>query len=203
MPFFLYLAATSLHGPHHAEGLVRNYSYTPEGMMEGLEAYTPDLRKLSAEIAEMDSPQSHRYTGMAFLDHQVGLVMKKLEELGLEENTIVIFLPDHNTEPAKATCYEKGIRIPMIIKWPGKIEAGGKTEARAQTMDILPTVLEMAGVPLPEDYQIDGKSLLPVLEDPDQAFRKYIFAESGYTRSVSDGISNILPSDILKLSLSL
>lgn len=203
LPFFLYLAATSLHGPHHAEGLERDYSYTPEGVIEGLDAYTPDLMKLSAEISEMDSPQSHRYSGMAFLDHQVGMVLERLETLGLSENTIVIFMPDHNTEPAKATCYEKAIRIPMIIKWPGVIEPGSKTEARAQTMDILPTVFEMAGVPLPEGYQIDGKSLLPVFEENDLPFRKYIFAESGYTRSVSDGdfkyIAFRYPEAILEL----
>ncbi len=124
---------------------------------------------------------------MAFLDHMVGIVMDKLEELGMEENTIVIFLPDHNTEPAKATCYEKGIRIPMIIKWPGKIEPSTSSLARVQTTDLLPTVLEMAGVSLPEGYQIDGKSFMKVIENSDQPFRKYIFAESGNTRSVSDG----------------
>ncbi len=185
-PFFLYLAATSLHGPHHAEGLMRDYSYTPEGVVD-LDAYKPDLEKLNAETVSMDSPERHRYTGMAFLDHQVGLVMEKLEELGLAENTIVIFLPDHNTEPAKATCYEKALRIPMVIKWPGKIDPASKSAARVQTMDILPTVLEMAGLSLPEGYEIDGKSLMPVIEDNDLPFRKYIFAESGYTRSVSDG----------------
>lgn len=186
-PFFLYLAATSLHGPHHAEGLERDYSYTPEGKLEGISAYNLDVDKLSAEISSMASPQSHRYTGMAFLDHQVGLVMDKLKELGMEENTIVIFLPDHNTEPAKATCYEKGIRIPMLIKWPGKIDPESKTAARVQTIDLLPTILEMAGVPLPEDYEIDGESLMPVIEDNELPFKKYIFAESGFTRSVSDG----------------
>ncbi len=186
-PFFLYLTPTSLHGPHHAEGLLRDYRYTPEGVVEGISAYTPDVEKLNAEIAGMSSPRSHRYTGMAFLDHQVGLVMNKLEELGIGENTIVIFLPDHNTEPAKATCYEKGIRIPMLIKWPGKIEPESKTAARVQTIDLLPTILEMAGVPLPEGYEIDGESFMPVIEKNDQAFKKYIFAESGYTRSVCDG----------------
>ncbi|MFO7668641.1 MAG: sulfatase-like hydrolase/transferase [Bacteroidales bacterium] len=186
-PFFLYLTPTSLHGPHHAEGLVRDYSYTPEGKLEEVSAYVPDVEKLNAEIASMASPRSHRYTGMAFLDHQVGLVMEKLKELGIEEHTIVIFLPDHNTEPAKATCYEKGIRIPMVIKWPGKIQPASTTEARVQTIDLLPTILEMAGVPLPEDYEIDGESLMPVIEDHNLPFKKYIFAESGYTRSVSDG----------------
>lgn len=186
-PFFLYLAATSLHGPHHAEGLARDYSYTPEGKIEEVSAYVPDLEKLEAEIASLSSPRSHRYTGMAFLDHQVGLVMEKLVELGIEENTIVIFVPDHNTEPAKATCYEKGIRIPMVIKWPGKIDPAGKTDARVQTIDLLPTILDIAGICLPEAYEIDGESLMPVIEDNNLPFKKYIFAESGYTRSVSDG----------------
>jgi len=186
-PFFLYLTPTSLHGPHHAEGLIRDYTYTPEGKVEGVEKYNLDLQKLKSDIESMTSPLSHRYTGMAFLDHQVGVIMDKLEELGMEENTIVIFLPDHNTEPAKATCYEKGIRIPMIIKWPGRINPSSKTLARVQTIDLFPTILEMAGAAIPEGYETDGESFMPVIENNDQPFRKYIFAESGYTRSVSDG----------------
>lgn len=186
-PFFLYLAATSLHGPHHAEGLVRDYSYTPEGKIEGMEAFTPDVEKIAAEIETMSSPESHRYTGMTFLDHQVGMVMGKLKELGIEDNTIVIFLPDHNTEPGKASCYEKGLKIPMIIKWPGKIEAESRSSSLVQSIDIMPTIMEVAGAVLPEGYKIDGRSMMPVIENGDASIKKYVFSESGYTRSVTDG----------------
>lgn len=186
-PFFLYLAATSLHGPHHAEGLVRDYSFTPEGKIEGIDAYNLDVDKLAAEIESKSSPESHRYTGMAFLDHQVGSVMDKLKELDIEENTIVIFLPDHNTEPGKASCYEKGIKISMIIKWPGKIDAASRTSAQVQSIDIMPTILDIVGAGLPEGYKIDGQSMLPVIENNELPLKKYIFSESGFTRSVSDG----------------
>ncbi len=201
-PFFLYLTPTSLHGPHHAEGLVRDYTYTPEGKAEGVAKYNLDVGKLKSEIESMTSPKSHRYTGMSFLDHQVGVIMDKLEAMGMTQNTIVIFLPDHNTEPAKASCYEKGIRIPMIIKWPGRITPSSKTQARVQTIDLLPTILEMAGAAIPEGYEIDGESFMPVIENNDRPFKKYIFAESGYTRSVSDGefkyIAFRYPEDVLE-----
>jgi arylsulfatase A-like enzyme len=200
-PFFLYLAPTSLHGPHHAQDLLRDYDYTPEGRIEGLDAYAPDLEKLAAEIADMPSPRSHRYTGMRFLDHQAGMVMDKLEELGIAGNTVLIFLPDHNTEPGKSTCYEKGVKIPMVIKWPGKTKPGSRTAARVQTMDLLPTIVELVGGKVPEGYLLDGKSLTPVLEDPVKEVREYIFSESGYTRSVLDGnmkyIAFRYPDDIL------
>lgn len=186
-PFFLYLAATSLHGPHHAKDLLRDYSHTPEGRLEGMNALTPDLEQLAEEIRDMPSHQSHRYAGMVFLDHQVGLVMDKLEALGMAENTVVIFMPDHNVEPGKSACYEKGVRIPMVIRWPGKTKGGSLSAARVQTMDLLPTILDMAGVSLPSDYLVDGTSLLPVIEDPATAHRELIFLESGYTRAVHDG----------------
>ncbi len=185
-PFFLYLTATSLHGPHHAEGLVRDYAYTPEGKLDGLDQYMLDTAKLRSDIEGLSSPKSHRFAGMAFLDHQVGLVLEKLKALNVDDNTVVIFLPDHNTEPAKATTYEKGIRIPMVVRWPGKIEASASV-ARIQTTDILPTIMDIAGVSLPDGFQTDGKSFLTVLERGEESFRKYVFAESGYTRSVSDG----------------
>jgi arylsulfatase A-like enzyme len=186
-PFFLYLAATSLHGPHHAEGLVRDYGFTPEGRMEGLEAYNLDVEALAAQIGTMTSPESHRFAGMAFLDHQVGLVVDKLKELGIEDNTVLVFLPDHNTEPGKSTCYEKGVKIPMFIRWPARIEPGTRTGAMVQSIDLLPTLLEIAGVKMPEGYEVDGRSLLPVLEDPGKELREYIYSESGYTRAIFDG----------------
>ena len=87
-PFFLYLAGTSVHGPHHAAGLERDFSYTPGGKIDEVLKYQLDVAQLKSEIEGMESPASHRYCGMAFLDHQVGLIVNKLEELNITDNTL-------------------------------------------------------------------------------------------------------------------
>jgi len=187
-PFFLYLAPTSVHGPHHAKGLANDYALTPEGYLPDVPQYRPDLAKIQSRIKEMSSPQSHRYVGMAMLDHQIGLVLEKLDELGIADNTIVIFLPDHNTEPAKATCYEKGLRIPMMIRG-GKRYPNRLISRDIRTLDLFPTILEMADVALPEHVPLDGQSLVPLLKgDLERRMDSIpIFAEAGYTRSVKKG----------------
>lgn len=186
-PFFLYLATSSVHGPNHAEGLKRDYRFTPEGYLEGLSAYKPDLAVLESEMQGMPTEKKHRFAGMKFMDHQLGMLTDKLEEYGISDNTVIVFLPDHNTEPAKATCYEKGIRIPMIITWPGRISPELTSAARIQMTDIFPTLLEIANIGRSEAVVTDGKSFLNLFNTPGAEFRELLFAESGYTRSVSDG----------------
>jgi len=95
-------------------------------------------------------------------------------------------MADHNIEPGKATSFEKGIHVPLIISWPGKT-SGSNSEALVQNTDIYPTILEAAGIPLCEKYPLDGENLMPIIEDPSQSTRRYVFAENGYTRSVHNG----------------
>ncbi|MEQ8704957.1 MAG: sulfatase-like hydrolase/transferase [Phaeodactylibacter sp.] len=183
-PFFLMVTPTSLHGPHHAAGLNRDYQYTPEGRRPEVRAYNLDTKALRQVIDTMASPMAHRTAGLAFLDHQVGQILEWLEQKGLEEETLIVFVPDHNTEPAKATCYEKGIHIPMIVRWPGQVPAGATTDAQVQLTDWMSTLAEIVGAP---PASPDSKSFLTVLKEPETEGRTYTFAESGYTRSVSDG----------------
>lgn len=183
-PFFLMLTPTALHGPHHGAGLTRDYAYTPEGRRPEVAAYNLDVEKLSDRIDALPSPRAHRQAGLAFLDHQVGLVLKQLEAMGVEEETLVVFVPDHNTEPGKATCYEKGIHIPMIVRWPGRVPAGSETDARVQLTDWMATLSEITGA---GRSTADSRSFLRVLNNPEAEGRTYTFASAGYTRSVSDG----------------
>ena len=183
-PFFLMVTPTSLHGPHHAAGLERDFQYTPEGRMPEVNAFNLDRQALKQVIDTMSSPRAHRTAGLAFLDHQVGQILEVLEQKGLKEETLIVFLPDHNTEPAKATCYEKGIHIPMIVRWPGEVPAGTTTDASVQITDWMGTLAELTGAP---HSSSDSKSFLKVLGTPKSEGRAFTFAESGYTRSVSNG----------------
>ncbi len=106
------------------------------------------------------------------VDWSIGQIMDALERHGLAGKTIVFFTSDngpwHQGNPGyhrgrKGTTYEGGQRVPFIACWPGNIQASVKRDAASMNIDILPTLLEVLGLPLPEDRIIDGKSLLPVL----------------------------------------
>jgi arylsulfatase A-like enzyme len=113
----------------------------------------------------------------------VGLVLNKLKELGEEERTVIVFMADHNIEPGKATSFEKGIHVPLIIYWPG-ITHGATTDALVQNIDLYPTILEASGILAPENYLVDGQSIMPVIRDPGKDGRDFVFAENGFTRAV-------------------
>ena len=113
------------------------------------------------------------------LDWSVGQVLDALEALDLDDNTLVIFTSDNGPwlsvgkarsgtavplRDGKFTAYEGGMRVPMIAYWPGRIPAGKTTREVASTIDLLPTITKLAGVPLPTDRVIDGKDILPLLE---------------------------------------
>jgi len=123
------------------------------------------------------------------LDDAVGRLMMTLDELKLAENTIVIFTSDngawHNppkeatksaayaTIPVtsnaplrsgKASNYEGGTRVPLLIRWPGKIEAGGRSNAVVQSVDFFPTLMELTQLTAPESVKFDGVSIAPAFQ---------------------------------------
>lgn len=185
-PFFLYFAPTAVHGPNHVADLLQDVSFTPGGRDTTLLGLKIDIPALQEQLSQVDPKTRHRYAGVAQTDHVVGLILDKLAKSGFIENTVIIYMADHNIEPGKATSFEKGIHVPMIIYWPDRT-SGSISKALVQNTDIYPTILEAAGIELPDDHILDGVSILPIISNPDQATRDFIFAENGYTRSVSDG----------------
>jgi len=160
-PFFLYLPYAMPHKPLAAS----EDFYTPE---------TPG--DLYADVIRE-------------LDFSIGRVFEKLEQLGLDNDTMVIFASDNgpwyggNTgglRGMKAKTWEGGLRVPMIARWPGKIPAGLVNNSLAGSIDILPTILKAAGVDVPADRVIDGRDIRPLLtsaeaESPHEA----LFAMKG------------------------
>ena len=114
------------------------------------------------------------------IDGNVGRVMAALKELGIEENTLVIFLSDNgprhkrskndvypgrwdaNLRGTKTSVYECGIRVPFYVSWPKQLSKGNKTATMGTAIDLFPTLLDACQIPLPTDIEIDGKSLLPL-----------------------------------------
>ena len=131
------------------------------------------------------------------LDRDIGRIMERLKNLGLDTNTLVIFTSDNGPSaeashrPAffnsagplpgvKRDMYEGAIRVPMIARWPGKIEAGAVTDHVCAFWDILPTFAELAGVPAPAG--IDGISIVPTLLGQSQGNHEYFYWDYGHVR---------------------
>ena len=126
------------------------------------------------------------YASTSYVDAQIGKVITELEALGLDENTIVVLWGDHGFHLgemgiwAKHVNYELANHIPLLIYAPGVSTSGSSTVQLSETVDIYPTLAELAGLPQPETSQpLDGVSLVPVLEDPDARVREYAYHAFG------------------------
>lgn len=163
-PFFLYLALNAPHGPYRV----------PE---EWAKPYQ----------GNKNVPNANFFGMIANIDHNMGLLRSHLKNLGVEENTILIFMTDNGTssgakfkglegEPVvgfnagmrgkKSSIYEGGHRVPFFIHWPkGKLTDGKDIDTLAAHIDVLPTLADLCQLPEPDEtYAVDGLSLKPLLE---------------------------------------
>jgi arylsulfatase A-like enzyme len=118
------------------------------------------------------------------LDDSIGILLNKLRELNLEQNTLVVFTSDnggtqqHTQEPLrgnKGCYYEGGIREPFIVRWPGVVAAGSKCDVPVINLDLYPTFLAAAGAQVPAGKVLDGESLLPLIKQSGDLKRQAIF----------------------------
>jgi len=127
----------------------------------------------SQTAAEGISDDQHRFRSMvAHMDHKIGQIVAKLDELGIRDNTFVLFTSDNGgaweadvgpLKGGKTDLHEGGIREPMIASWPGTIPAGTTSNVVGHTNDILPTFCAAANVKVPAEAKVEGINLLPVL----------------------------------------
>jgi arylsulfatase A-like enzyme len=152
-PFFLYLPHYAVHTPLQAKPeLVAKYEKIPEAQRQGKPVY-------AAMVESMDE--------------SIGRVMATLRELGLERDTMVIFTSDNggfynatSNAPLRANkgaYYEGGIRVPLIVKWPGVAKAGHVSSEPVTSTDFYPTCLAAAGLPPRPNQHMDGRNLQPLL----------------------------------------
>jgi len=130
------------------------------------------------------------YAGVSYVDSQIGKVLDELASLDLDDNTIVVLWGDHGYMLGdmgmwtKHVNYELANRIPLIISAPGVATPGAQTGQLTETVDIYPTLVELAGLPAPEVPQpFDGLSMVPVLRDPETHIRDHAyhcFPRGGY-----------------------
>ncbi len=173
-PFFAYYSFYDVHTPLMArEDLRKKYQAKREQLGLTDQWGREDPRKLRIT-------QSHVvYAAMVeAMDLAVGKVLAKLDELGLRENTIVIFTSDNGglstsegsptsnlpLRGGKGWMYEGGIREPLIMRWPGVVKAGSVINTPVSSPDFFPTLLEVAGAKPAPNQTLDGMSLLPLLK---------------------------------------
>jgi arylsulfatase A-like enzyme len=178
-PFFLYLAYVA---PHlHVEA-------PPE-----------DVALYKGKFKEKDEkkPVNASYAAMITrLDKEIGRLLMALDDLGLAEDTVVLFSSDHGAtfevgnagasnyhdsnrpfRGQKRTLWEGGIRVPALVRWPGHIPAGKTSDVPMHMCDVFPTVLAAAGVKVNPKWQVDGRNMLPVWEGKEQAPQRTLFWE--------------------------
>ena len=126
------------------------------------------------------------------IDNNVNRILSRLNELGLEENTMVLFLTDNGPnghrynggmKGIKASVDEGGVRVPMFIRWKGNLTPGKEVSSISAHIDILPTISELCSIKLPQDLELDGKSLVPLIkgETDNWASRKLFSYKPGKT----------------------
>lgn len=143
-------------------------------------AYDASKLKLPPYLIDTETTReamSRYYAEISYMDRQMGQVLQHLEETGQIENTIVIFLSEQgsNFPHSKWTLYDTGVRSAGIVRWPGILSEGSVSDAIIQYVDILPTVLEVAGG-APSEYDLDGKSFLDLLNGDKKEHNEYAFS---------------------------
>lgn len=168
-PFFLWLAAIDPHRPYES-GIIPK-PHTPEDAV--VPPYLPDTQTVRADLAAY-------YDEISRLDKFVGEVINELDRQKIADNTIVIFLSD-NGRPfprCKTTVYDSGIRTPFLVRWPSRVQPGSVCGRLVSAVDLAPTVLRLAGIQPGTSFV--GVDFSPLLNEPSQAVRKYVFAERNW-----------------------
>jgi arylsulfatase len=173
-PFFLYAAYTIPHA---------KWDVPDDSLAEYADAFPVDPTEQQKFGANRPNPRAVYAAMITRLDRDVGRILAKLAALGLDRDTIVFFCSDNGATPKsdagpgvvkffnsrgplrewKRHLYEGGIRTPMIVRWPGRVPAGRRSEHVWAGWDFMPTAAELAGTKLPTTTTFDGVSALPAL----------------------------------------
>jgi uncharacterized sulfatase len=168
----------------------------------------PDFPNLDIDMTKR--MMREYYASVHSVDRNVGRILELLEELDLDQNTIVIFASDHgymmghhglwhkgngrwltvdNKDPdgkysgSRPNLFDLSMRVPIIVRWPGMVEPGSEIEKTVTYMDIYPTLLEMTGTRQPDDLLLRGKSFVPLLKGLDVAWDNTFYAQMSLTNT--------------------
>jgi arylsulfatase A-like enzyme len=188
-PFFLYLAFNAVHTPMEA---------TPD-RLEKFKDISDERRRAYAAM-------------MSAMDDNIGKVLAKVHDAGLDENTLVFFISDNggptmrgtaqngsNNSPlrgSKRSTLEGGIHVPFFVRWTGKLPAGKTYDHPVIQLDFLPTVLAAAGIEASPDWSLDGVDLAPYLSGQNESLpHEKLFWRFGRQMAIRDGDSKLVRYD--------
>lgn len=172
-PFFCYVSFNAPHTPLQVPG--EYYELYKD--IDPASGFETDERPMH-QISENDKEDARKvYAMVTNIDANVGKIMKKLEELKVADNTLVIFMTDNGPQQRrynagmrglKSSVYRGGVRVPFFLRLPSLFEGNRNIEAVTAHIDILPTLAELCHAKMPTDRTIDGKSFLPLLKGEKQ-----------------------------------
>ncbi len=185
-PFCVYVAHEAPHSPYQGPN---------DPPVRG-----PDKQK---PVAKPDIPRAYREM-MEEMDRGIGEVAETIDRLGLGKNTLIFFLSDNGGTPNgsngplhgfKGQVWEGGHRVPAVARWTGRIATGVVCDQTAISLDLMPTMLELAGADLPAGHQLDGVSLVPVLLERRRLEPRKLFWQYNEKRAMRDGPWKLVVSE--------
>jgi arylsulfatase A-like enzyme len=176
-PFFAYIPTNAPHGPFHdvPEELLKKYQ-----TMDLSQAFVPPTEGHPLPTGFDADKLARIYAMIENVDQNVAKLMQGLEDLGIADNTMVIFLVDNGPNTRrhvggrrgmKASVYEGGVRSPLWVRWPAELQPGEGADRVAAHIDLMPTILDACGVKSAALANVDGRSLLPLLKGNDQQWQ--------------------------------
>ena len=180
-PFFIWVASVDPHRPFDKDAA--SPPHDPQDVV--VPPYLPDHPLIRKDIASY-------YDEVTRFDRHVAEVTAELEAQGVLDDTCIVYLSDNGMPfpRAKTTLYDSGIRTPLLVRYPKAVKAAQTRSGLVSSIDVAPTILELAGV---DQKTMQGRSLVGVLKDPTQPARDAIFAEANwhdfekFTRAVRTG----------------
>lgn len=182
-----FLATIWFHTPHKPYDTIDNATLD--------EFYSP------AEQAAMNTNERGYYACLTAMDKQVGRLRQTLANLGVANDTLIVFTSDNGPENGvpgiddvakgflrgnKRHLFEGGVRVPTIVEWPGEITPDTSTDCIAGVIDLLPTLLEIWDIEMPDSRPLDGESILPLLQGNTNSRNKAMFWDFVSSRSILD-----------------
>ena len=168
-PFFMWFAFVDPHRPYRPGAIPR--PHTAEDAV--VPPFLPDVPETRKDLALY-------YDEIARMDGVIGRVLAELDDQGVADNTMVVFLSD-NGRPfprCKTTLYDSGIKTPLLVRFPGVVAAGSTCRSIVSSVDLAPTILDICKVRVPKTFQ--GRSFSPLLTSPSKTIRRYAYAEHNW-----------------------